>query len=75
MKKLIKYTLIGSLCLTAVACSDQEAMNVNPNAASNVPSNMVMNGAEKWTMDNIYSPGTTSYGENFLVYYFLFHHH
>ena len=54
MKKLIKYTLIGSLCLTAVACSDQEAMNVNPNAASNVPSNMVMNGAEKWTMDNIY---------------------
>ena len=23
-----------------------------------------------WTMDNIYSPGTTSYGENFLVYYF-----
>jgi hypothetical protein len=29
-------------------------MNVNPNAASNVPSNMVMNAAEKWTMDNIY---------------------
>ena len=54
MKKLIKYTLIGSLCLTAVACSDQEAMNVNPNAASSVPSNMIMNGAEKWTMDNIY---------------------
>lgn len=54
MKKLIKYTLIGSLCLTAVACSDQEAMNVNPNAAQSVPSNMVMNGAEKWTMDNIY---------------------
>ena len=54
MKKLIKYTLIGSLCLTAFSCSDQEAMNVNPNAASNVPSNMIMNAAEKRTMDNIY---------------------
>ena len=54
MKKFVKYTLIGSLCLAAVSCSDQEAMNVNPNAASNVPSNMIMNAAEKWTMDNIY---------------------
>ena len=54
MKKILKYTLIGSLCFAAVSCSDQEAMNVNPNAASNVPSNMVMNAAEKWTMDNIY---------------------
>ncbi len=54
MKKLIKYTLIGSLCFTAFSCSDQEAMNVNPNVASNVPSNMIMNAAEKWTMDNIY---------------------
>lgn len=45
---------MGTLCLTAVACSDQEAMNVNPNAASNVPSNMIMNAAEKWTMDNVY---------------------
>ena len=54
MKKIFKYTLIGSLCFAAVSCSDQEAMNVNPNAASNVPSNMVMNAAEKWTMDNIY---------------------
>lgn len=54
MKKLIKYTLIGSICLTAVACSDQETMNVNPNVAATVPSNMIMNGAEKWTMDNIY---------------------
>lgn len=54
MKKFLKYTLIGSLCLAATACSDQEAMNVNPNAASNVPSNMLMNAAEKWTVDNIY---------------------
>lgn len=54
MKNILKYTLIGALCMTAAACSDQEAMNVNPNAASNVPSNMVMNAAEKWTMDNVY---------------------
>ena len=54
MKKILKDTWIGSLCLAATACSDQEAMNVNPNVASNVPSNMVMNAAEKWTMDNIY---------------------
>lgn len=54
MKKILKYTLIGSLCFVASACSDQEAMNVNPNAASSVPSNMVMSAAEKWTMDNIY---------------------
>ena len=54
MKNLTKYTFIGALCLAAVSCSDQEAMNVNPNAASNVPSNMIMNAAEKWTMDNIY---------------------
>ncbi|MBQ6378562.1 MAG: SusD/RagB family nutrient-binding outer membrane lipoprotein [Prevotella sp.] len=54
MKKLIKYTLIASFCISAFSCSDQETMNVNPNAASNVPSNMIMNAAEKWTMDNIY---------------------
>ena len=54
MKNFIKYTFIGSLCLAAASCSDQEAMNHNPNAAQDVPSNMVMNAAEKWTMDNIY---------------------
>lgn len=56
MKNFIKYTLIGSLCFAAVSCSDQEAKKDNPSAASAsyVPSNMVMNGAVKWTMDNIY---------------------
>ena len=29
-------------------------MNYNPNAAQDVPSTMVMNAAEKWTMDNVY---------------------
>ena len=54
MKNILKLTFIGSLCLAATACSDQETMNVNPNAASNVPSNMVMSAAEKWTVDNVY---------------------
>ena len=54
MKKWIQYTLMGSFCIAAVSCSDQEAMNVDPNVASNVPSNMIMNAAEKWTMDYIY---------------------
>ena len=45
---------MGSLCMVAAACSDQESMNINPNAASSVPSNMIMNAAEKRTMDYIY---------------------
>lgn len=55
MKKVLRYTLIASLCMAAVSCEDQEALNVNPNAAQSVPSNMIMNAAEKWTMDNIYN--------------------
>lgn len=54
MKNILKYASIGILALTAVACEDQESLNVNPNAAGVVPSNMLMNGAEKWTVDNIY---------------------
>jgi len=54
MKKHLKYTLVGWLCLAAAACENQESMNIDPNAASSVPSNMVMNAAEKWTVDNIY---------------------
>ena len=54
MKKILNYTLTGAVCLLMGACSDLEEMNVNPNAASSVQSNMVMSGAEKWIMDNIY---------------------
>lgn len=54
MKKFLKYTLIASLCFTAASCSDLDEMNNDPNNPSTVPSNMLMEGAEKWTMDNIY---------------------
>ena len=36
------------------SCDDLDSLNENPNAPSSVPSNMLMEGAEKWTMDNIY---------------------
>ena len=36
------------------SCDDLDSLNENPNAPGNVPSNMLMEGAEKWTMDNIY---------------------
>lgn len=56
MKKSTIYKfLLGALALTTTtACSDLENTNINPNAPQSVPSNMLMEGAEKWTMDNIY---------------------
>ena len=54
MNNFLKYIFLGSLCLTAASCSDLEQMNESPNSTSEVPSNMLMEGAEKWTMDNIY---------------------
>ncbi|MBP8936720.1 MAG: SusD/RagB family nutrient-binding outer membrane lipoprotein [Prevotella sp.] len=54
MNNFLKYIFLGSLCLTAASCSDLDQMNVNPNSTSEVPSNMLMEGAEKWAMDNIY---------------------
>ena len=42
------------LPFVVVSCADQEAMNVDPNAAKDVPSHMVMNAAEKWTVDHVY---------------------
>ncbi len=54
MKKILKYILIGAACLPMASCDDLDSLNENPNAPGNVPSNMLMEGAEKWTMDNIY---------------------
>ena len=54
MNKFLKYIYAGCIALSATACSDLEQMNVSPNNASAVPSNMLMEGAQKWTMDNIY---------------------
>ena len=54
MKKLMKYLLLGAASLFVVACEDLETVNVDPNNPSDVPSHMLMSGAQKWIMDNIY---------------------
>ena len=54
MKKIFKYILMGVACLPMVSCDDLDSINEDPNSPSSVPSNMLMEGAEKWTMDNIY---------------------
>lgn len=54
MKKILKYTCVAVLAVLVSSCSDMEKMNESPNNPSDVFSNMIMEGAEKWTMDNIY---------------------
>ena len=54
MKKIFNYILAGALCLSTFACEDLDTLNQDPNNPQEVPSNMVMNGAEKWIVDNIY---------------------
>jgi hypothetical protein len=54
MKKFLKYIMMGTVVFSAVSCENLEDMNSNPNRPADVPSNMLMEGAEKWTMDNIY---------------------
>ncbi|MDO4163206.1 MAG: SusD/RagB family nutrient-binding outer membrane lipoprotein [Bacteroides sp.] len=54
IKKFYKYLLMGAICLSTVACEDLDTMNEDPNNPTDVPSNMLMSGAEKWIMDNIY---------------------
>lgn len=53
-KKYYKYLLMGAACLATVSCEDLDTLNVDPNNPVNVPSNMLMNGAEKWIVDNVY---------------------
>lgn len=55
MKKIFKYILIGAACLPVSSCDDLDSLNESPNEPSSVPSNMLMEGAEKWTTDNIYN--------------------
>ncbi|MBP5503755.1 MAG: SusD/RagB family nutrient-binding outer membrane lipoprotein [Bacteroidales bacterium] len=54
MKNIAKYIFSVLVVSSTVSCSDLDELNENPNRPQNVPSHMVMNGAEKWTMDNIY---------------------
>ena len=52
MNKILRYTMIGAVALTTFSCSDINEVNKNPNSPADVPSNMIMEGAEKWAMDN-----------------------
>lgn len=54
MNKILRYTMIGAVALTTFSCSDINEVNKNPNSPADVPSNMIMEGAEKWAMDNVY---------------------
>ncbi len=54
MKNISKYFFASLLAVGAVACTDLDELNESPNDPRVVPSNMVMCGAQKWAMDNIY---------------------
>lgn len=54
MNKFLKYILMGAAVVATASCENLENMNTDPNRASDVPSNMLMEGAQKWTMDNVY---------------------
>lgn len=54
MKKLFNYIMMGALCLSTVACEDLDTLNEDPNNPQAVPSNMLMSGAEKWIVDNVF---------------------
>lgn len=52
MKKLFQIITLASIAASFAGCAKLD--NVNPNSPAEVPSNMIMNGAQKWTVDNIY---------------------
>ncbi len=54
MKNILKYLLIGAVSLFTIACENIDTLNEDPNNPAEVPSNMLMSGAEKWIMDNVY---------------------
>lgn len=54
IKKIYKYLFCGALGLSVVGCADLDSLNSDPNNPENVPSNMLMSGAEKWAVDNVY---------------------
>ncbi|MBQ4405488.1 MAG: SusD/RagB family nutrient-binding outer membrane lipoprotein [Bacteroidales bacterium] len=54
MKNILKYAIVPLIAVGAAACTDLDELNENPNRPQTVPSHMVMNGAEKFTMDHIY---------------------
>jgi len=54
IKNIYKYLFCGALGLSVEGCADLDSLNSDPNNPENVPSNMLMSGAEKWAVDNVY---------------------
>ena len=55
MKNIInKFLLIGLVSWTAFSCQDLTELNVDPNNAADVPSNMLFSGAQKKMVDYVY---------------------
>lgn len=54
IKNIYKYLFCGALGLSVVGCADLDSLNSDPNNPESVPSNMLMSGAEKWAVDNVY---------------------
>lgn len=54
MKKIYLSILVGVLCLFSTSCEDLDSLNKDPNNPTEVPSHMLMSGAQKWIMDNVY---------------------
>jgi len=55
MKNIFKFFAVSAIvALTTVSCLNADKINTDPNNPQDVPSTMVMNGAQKWIMDAIY---------------------
>lgn len=52
----LKYSLmtLAAACAAFSSCEDLEDVNVSPNNPETVSTAMLMNGAEKWIVDNVY---------------------
>lgn len=54
MKKALKYIIVSIVFLTGMSSCIKEDTNLDPNNPKDVPSHILMSGAEKWIMDNVY---------------------
>ena len=54
MKKVFKYIIVSALCFAGLTSCIKDNTNQDPNNPQDVPSHMLMSGAEKWIVDNIY---------------------
>ncbi|MEA5127380.1 MAG: SusD/RagB family nutrient-binding outer membrane lipoprotein [Proteiniphilum sp.] len=54
MKRIYQYLLLIALGFSVVTCEDLDTLNQDPNNPQEVPTHMLMNGTQKWIMDNVY---------------------